>query len=69
MESRQATSDASTINKLDGINASLNNVQGAVKSLACDVDQNARADEAWTIHEALENIQQHVSDLRDELDE
>ena len=56
----------STAGKLDSISARLGKVQGAVKSLACSVDDEARQSEAWTIHDALRAVRSDVDALRGE---
>ena len=59
----------STAANLDDISAHLDSVQGAVESLACAVDDEARQSEAWTIHDALRAVQGDVNALRDDVEE
>ena len=56
----------STAGQLDDISARLDSVQGAVHSLACKVEDEARQSEAWTIHDALQAVQNEVDALRGE---
>lgn len=56
----------STAANLDDITARLDNVKGAVASLACAVGDEARQSEAWTIHDALRAIEHDVDALQDE---
>lgn len=57
--------EVSKTDQIDDIQSSLSNIQRAIESLACKVEQEGHASEALTIHDALRAVQNDVEELRE----